>query len=83
MPKKILIIEDEPDIRKTIEYNLAREGFEIYTAASLNEGKSILNDTFSLLLFCEKSLVLNMDRNPKNLIKDLLSIDRNITFNRI
>ena len=50
MPKKILIIEDEPDIRKTIEYNLAREGFEIYTAASLNEGKSILNDTFSLLV---------------------------------
>ena len=50
MSKKILIIEDEPDIRKTIEYNLAREGFEIYTAASLNEGKSILNDTFSLLV---------------------------------
>ena len=47
---EIVIIEDEPDIRKTIEYNLAREGFEIYTAASLNEGKSILNDTFSLLV---------------------------------
>ena len=41
MPKKILIIGDEPEIRKTIEYNLEREGFEIYTAASLNEGKSI------------------------------------------
>ena len=50
MTKKILIIDDEPNIRKTIEYNLAREGFEIYTAASLSDGKSILNDTFSLLV---------------------------------
>ena len=44
MSKKILIIEDEPDIRKTIEYNLAREGFDIHSAASLEEGKSILDD---------------------------------------
>ena len=50
MSKKILIIEDEPDIRKTIEYNLAREGFDIHSAASLGEGKSILDDSFSLLV---------------------------------
>ena len=50
MSKKILIIEDEPDIRKTIEYNLAREGFDIHSAASLEEGKSILDDSFSLLV---------------------------------
>ena len=30
MSNKILIIEDEPDIRKTIEYNLSREGFKIF-----------------------------------------------------
>ena len=50
MSKKILIIEDEPDIRKTIEYNLAREGFDIHSAASLEEGKSILDNSFSLLV---------------------------------
>ena len=50
MSKKILIIEDEPDIRKTIEYNLAREGFEIHTAASIGDGRSILNDSFALLV---------------------------------
>ena len=50
MSKKILIIEDEPDIRKTIEYNLSREGFEILTAASLKEGKELLDKSFSLLV---------------------------------
>jgi len=50
MSNKILIIEDEPDIRKTIEYNLSREGFEILTAASLKEGKELLDKSFSLLV---------------------------------
>ena len=50
MSNKILIIEDEPDIRKTIEYNLSREGFEIFTAASLKEGKELLDKSFSLLV---------------------------------
>ena len=39
-----------------------------------------LNDTFSLLS-CDKSLVLNTDVSPKSLIKDLLFIRRNISFN--
>ena len=50
MSNKILIIEDEPDIRKTIEYNLSREGFEILTAASLKEGRELLDKSFSLLV---------------------------------
>ena len=50
MSNKILIIEDEPDIRKTIEYNLSREGFKIFTAASLKEGKELLDKSFSLLV---------------------------------
>lgn len=50
MSNKILIIEDEPDIRKTIEYNLSREGFEILTSASLKEGKELLDKSFSLLV---------------------------------
>ncbi|MDA8884401.1 response regulator transcription factor [Gammaproteobacteria bacterium] len=51
MPDKILVIEDEPDIRKTLEYNLAREGFIVSTAGSLKEAKNILeNPNFSLIL---------------------------------
>ena len=51
MSQKILIIEDEPDIRKTLEYNLSKEGFDVICASSLSEGKDYLNiDSFSLIL---------------------------------
>ena len=51
MSQKILIIEDEPDIRKTLEYNLSREGFDVVCASSLSEGKNYINtNQFSLIL---------------------------------
>ena len=51
MLQKILIIEDEPDIRKTLKYNLSKEGFDVICASSLSEGKDYLNiDSFSLIL---------------------------------
>ena len=36
----ILIIEDEPDIRKTIEYNFLKEGFKVSNAGSLEDGRA-------------------------------------------
>jgi len=51
MSQKILIIEDEPDIRKTLEYNISREGYHVVGASSLLEAKSqIESDSFSLIL---------------------------------
>lgn len=51
MSHKILLIEDEPDIRKTLEYNLSREGFDVVCASSLSEGKNYINtNQFSLIL---------------------------------
>ena len=51
MTKKILIIEDEPDIRKTLEYNIAREGYDVTTASSLSEGKQHIDlASFSLVI---------------------------------
>ena len=51
MSQKILIIEDEPDIRKTLEYNISREGYRVVSASSLVEAKSqIESDSFSLIL---------------------------------
>ena len=43
MSQKILIIEDEPDIRKTLEYNIIREGYDVISASSLSEGRRFLN----------------------------------------
>ena len=51
MSQKILIIEDEPDIRKTLEYNISREGYHVVSASSLVEAKSQFeSDSFSLIL---------------------------------
>jgi len=40
MTSTILIIEDEPDIRKTIDYNLTKETFTVLQAGSLKEGEA-------------------------------------------
>ena len=51
MSHKILIIEDEPDIRKTLEYNISREGYKVVCASSLSKGKEhIYSSDFSLIL---------------------------------
>jgi DNA-binding response OmpR family regulator len=33
MEEKVLIVEDEPTLLETLEYNLARQGYQIYSAA--------------------------------------------------
>ena len=51
MSHKILIIEDEPDIRKTLEYNISKEGYKVLCASSLSKGKEHINSSdFSLIL---------------------------------
>ncbi|RZO19593.1 MAG: response regulator, partial [SAR86 cluster bacterium] len=52
MNKNILVIEDEPDIRKVLEYNLGREGFIVSSVSSLHDAEHKLqnNNDFSLLL---------------------------------
>lgn len=42
MASRILIIEDQPDIRKTIDYNLSKESFEVFQAASIAEGEQAI-----------------------------------------
>ena len=47
----ILGIEDEPDIRKNLEYNLSRENYTVTSASSLSEAESVLNSNkYSLIL---------------------------------
>jgi DNA-binding response OmpR family regulator len=33
MDDKVLVVEDEPTLLETLEYNLTRQGYEVYTAA--------------------------------------------------
>ena len=47
----ILVIEDEPDIRKTLEYNISREGHKVLTAVSIHDAEKILqSQSLSLVL---------------------------------
>ena len=51
MSLKILIIEDEPDIRKNLEYNLSREGYSVLTAASIADAEQLIySNNLSLIL---------------------------------
>ena len=51
MSNKVLVIEDEPDIRKTLEYNLSREGYEVHGCGSIKEADTFLeNPSFSIIL---------------------------------
>ena len=51
MTLNILVLEDEPDIRKTLEYNLSRAGYKVISAASIEQAKTFIkSDTFSLFL---------------------------------
>lgn len=49
---KILIVDDEPDIRELIEYNLKKEGYQVATAANgreaVSEARKILPDLIIL-----------------------------------
>jgi two-component system phosphate regulon response regulator PhoB len=51
MKNKILIIEDEPDIRTTLEYNLRKDGFDVIGVGSLGEARAAINSSsFSMIL---------------------------------
>ena len=35
--QKILIVDDEPDILELIEYNLKKEGYQVFTASNVRK----------------------------------------------
>ena len=56
MAIKILIVEDEPDIRKTLQYNLAKESYDVFTAGSIGEAKSLTNQNQPHLIILDLML---------------------------
>ncbi len=55
---KILIVDDEPDIGELIEYNLKKEGYQVYTASNgqeaVTEAKRVLPDLIILDIMMPK-----------------------------
>ncbi len=55
---KILIVDDEPDIRELIEYSLKKEGYQVYTASNgqeaVTEAKRVLPDLIILDIMMPK-----------------------------
>ena len=50
MDRKILVVDDEADIRDILQFNLENAGFAVETASSAEEALSVLSDRHSLIL---------------------------------
>ena len=51
MTNTILIVEDEPDIRKTLEYNLHKDNFQTLSAGNLSDSENLIAaNNISLIL---------------------------------
>ena len=48
--QRILVVDDEEDLREILRFNLEAEGYEVMTAASAEEALSLMGNGFALLL---------------------------------
>ena len=73
MSSQVLIIEDEPDIRKTIDYNLTKESFTVVQAGSIEEGeKALVSNQIDVIIL---DLMLP-DGSGLTLCRDIKSDDK-------
>ena len=73
MSSQVLIIEDEPDIRKTIDYNLTKESFKVVQAGSIEEGeKALVSNQIDVIIL---DLMLP-DGSGLTLCRDIKSDDK-------
>lgn len=70
-PKRVLVVEDEPDIAALIAYQLTREGFRVETAASGTEALSAVGKEIPDLVVLDRMLPgLSGDEVLESLRKD-------------
>ena len=50
MAKTLLIVDDEPDLREILQFNLESAGYEVDAAASAEEALALLGPTHALIL---------------------------------
>lgn len=73
MTARVLIIEDEPDIRKTIDYNLSKESFQVFQAGSIAEGEKSISDNSPDVIILDLMLP---DGSGLTLCRDIKSDDK-------
>ena len=73
MSSQVLIIEDEPDIRKTIDYNLTKESFKVVQAGSIEEGEKALTSNQIDVIILDLMLP---DGSGLTLCRDIKSDDK-------
>lgn len=71
MPKKILVIEDDKDIRDTISYALQQDGYEVISSENAKILKSIKEIEPSLILLDNWLTDWKSDANGQQLSKEL------------
>lgn len=65
MSKRILIVDDEPDICEILRFNLEMEGYDVDVAESADEGMEIVNGTLSNGK-CVDLILLDVMMTPKS-----------------
>ena len=50
MDRKILVVDDEADIRDILQFNLENAGFNVEAASSAEEALGVLSDNHGLIL---------------------------------
>ena len=64
--QRVLIVDDEPDIRELLDITLSRMGLETYSAATLDEAQSLVNEISPDLCLTDMKLP---DGNGINLVE--------------
>jgi len=70
--QKILIVDDEPDIREFIEYNLVKEGYEVETAENGEKGLQKAKSFFPDLILLD---IMMPDMDGIEVCSELRSMD--------
>lgn len=65
MAKRILIVDDEPDICEILRFNLEMEGYDVDVAESPDEGEKIVNDKLANAQ-CVDLILLDVMMTPKS-----------------
>ena len=71
MSRRILIVDDEDDIREFIGYNLRREGYDIYTATNGKEAVEVARATQPHLILLDMMMPIMDDRQACEAIRQI------------